>query len=356
MTTDYRLPEQGNPTALPSEGKYPGLYRGIVTEIDDRPPADGGNSKPPIGDDKGPLGRVRVRVWEIHSQKDVVDDDLPWAEVAFPFGGGPDEDDRLSGIFFEPPVGQPVWVMFVHGDPQYPVIVGGRFGKKDDKVEIPREAVDASRAPYETEEERTQVTYPLIYVIKPPGQRDTGEDGMGMCIRFVDDKRVDIMLDENNWIELDDGGSPGESEPDLQPAMIRVHSSDRRIAVTSNFADDKAILMLANAGGIQIEAERNIILASRAGNIGMIAGKAAAAASAQAKIEAAAPDSPRLNPAETLAVGSYPIGGSGNIVATGEGDRLDYFGKGSITHQAPRITAAGSVAGCYYHPPLGGHC
>ena len=178
---------------------------------------------------------------------------------------------------------------------------------------------------------------------------------MGMCIRFIDDKRVDIILDENNWIELDDGGSPGESESDLRPKMIRVHSGDRRIAVTSNFDDDKAILLLANQGGIQIEAEKNIVLASRAGNVGVLAGKAAAAASAQEKIDAADGGDVSLNPSEVLAVGSYPLSGSGNIVTACEGSRLDFSKKG-ITHQAPKITAAGSVGGCYFHPPLGGHC
>lgn len=353
------LPATGNPTTLPPEGKYPGVYRGVVVQRDDRPVAQGGDCAKPIGDDKGPMGRVRVSVPQVYGP-DLQVDDMPWAEVAYPYGGGPDPDKRLSGHVWIPQIGTTVWVAFEMGDPQHPVVMGQLYGRKDDKVEIPREALGTvSREPYETERERTGAAYPDIYIFKPPGQKDkTGERQMAMCIRFIDDKRIDIVLDENNVIELDGYGSPNEPYQDLRPPMIRVWSKDRRVAIISEYADPKAIMLLSQAGGIYMEAEKDILMVSREGNIGRVAGirpvdvyKKIAEAE-----EAGLP--PRLKLEEALAIGSFGVPNAaegGNIVDCDTEKRIDKSNDG-ITHQGPKITAAGSVGGCYYHAPLGGHC
>ena len=91
-----------------------GIYKGIVTDTED-----------PAG-----LNRIQVRVLELHGPmksetygnlknsiaKDVLwvkTEDLPWAEVCYPFGETT-----------PPELNQVVWVMFYRGNNEYPVIVG----------------------------------------------------------------------------------------------------------------------------------------------------------------------------------------------------------------------------------------
>ena len=91
-----------------------GIYKGIVVDTED-----------PAG-----LNRIQVRILEIHGlmekstygplrKKTAVDvlryddEELPWAEVCYPFG------DTTP-----PELNQVVWVMFYGGNEQYPVIVG----------------------------------------------------------------------------------------------------------------------------------------------------------------------------------------------------------------------------------------
>lgn len=63
------------------------------------------------------LSRVQVRLYAYDA---VADQDAPlWARVATPFAGA----DR--GAFFIPDVGDEVLVIFLHGDPRFPVVVGG---------------------------------------------------------------------------------------------------------------------------------------------------------------------------------------------------------------------------------------
>lgn len=83
---------------------WPGCYRGRIESIDD----------------PDRLGRVRVRVWALHSDETVVPDSaLPWAEVNSDGGGGYD-----FGSFDPPPVGSGVWVMFEGGESDLPVVIG----------------------------------------------------------------------------------------------------------------------------------------------------------------------------------------------------------------------------------------
>lgn len=359
MTQPQQIPAQGNPTALPADGKYPGVYRGTVVQRDDRPVAQGGQSAKPIGDDQGPQGRVRVSVPQVYGP-DLQVEDMPWAEVAYPYGGGPDPDGRISGHVWIPQIGTTVFVAFEHGDPQHPVVVGQWYGRKNDQTEMPREALGTvSRPPYDTERERTGAGYPDIYIFKPPGQKDkTGERQMAMCIRFIDDKRVDIMLDEDNFIEIDGYGSPKEVYQDLRPPMIRIVSRNRRVAVVSEYDDPKAILLLAQQGGIWMEAEKDIVMLSRAGNIGRCAGIRPSDVLAKIAEAEAAGLPVRLKLEEALALGSFGVPDpdeGGNIVDCNTQRRIDKSNV-ALNHQSGKITAAGSVGGCYYHAPLGGHC
>lgn len=93
--------------------RYAGVAKAIVIDTDD-PTA---------------LGRIKVRIPEIHGFKDKAsygplsnsvinnawtkDEDLPWASVCYPFGSTT-----------TPEINQVVWVAFVNGNAQYPVILG----------------------------------------------------------------------------------------------------------------------------------------------------------------------------------------------------------------------------------------
>jgi len=101
-------------------------YRGIVEDVDD--PEN--------------RGRVRVRVESVwkntpksleDEQERVVKERLPWAEVMLTGAG-----DKC-GLFYVPPVGTAVVVVFDKGHEEYPLVVGGWFGvsKDDNKTEIP---------------------------------------------------------------------------------------------------------------------------------------------------------------------------------------------------------------------------
>lgn len=72
-------------------------------------------------------GRTKVRVFAIHGlqgrEKNYIPtEDLPWAMPCFPGGGGLD-----YGSFTVPPVGSSVFVMFISGDPDMPVVMGGFY-------------------------------------------------------------------------------------------------------------------------------------------------------------------------------------------------------------------------------------
>jgi len=69
-----------------------------------------------LSDPEG-LNRVQVRMI---AYAEIADQDLPlWARVVAPFAG----DDR--GAFFMPDIDDEVLVVFLQGDPRYPLVLGG---------------------------------------------------------------------------------------------------------------------------------------------------------------------------------------------------------------------------------------
>jgi uncharacterized protein involved in type VI secretion and phage assembly len=66
-----------------------------------------------------PEHRNRVQVKLVAFDDVAGQDTTTWARVVAPFAG----DDR--GVFFLPDVGDEVLVVFVQGDPRYPLVVGG---------------------------------------------------------------------------------------------------------------------------------------------------------------------------------------------------------------------------------------
>ena len=68
------------------------------------------------------IGRVKVRVFELHGDDDIDTDVLPWATPKTQ--GGFQE----NGAFSVPPEGSSVWVEFLYGDIEYPIYSAGFHG------------------------------------------------------------------------------------------------------------------------------------------------------------------------------------------------------------------------------------
>ena len=67
--------------------------------------------------------RVQVRVYNLDG---VADQDAPvWARVAVPFAGS------NRGAFFIPDVGDEVVVVYMAGDPRFPIVIGGLWNGSD---------------------------------------------------------------------------------------------------------------------------------------------------------------------------------------------------------------------------------
>jgi uncharacterized protein involved in type VI secretion and phage assembly len=74
---------------------------------------------------KDPENRNRVQV-RLFNTDGVADQDAPvWARVAVPFAGG------KRGAFFIPSVGDEVVLVFLSGDPRFPIVIGGLWNGKD---------------------------------------------------------------------------------------------------------------------------------------------------------------------------------------------------------------------------------
>lgn len=93
------------PYSNPNKDRYYGLYFGVIEQRID-----------PLR-----MGRLRVRVGGLHSD-DIQVEDLPWALPNAPWAW------PKGGSFGVPPLGEIVSVMFVCGDPEYPVWMGGHWG------------------------------------------------------------------------------------------------------------------------------------------------------------------------------------------------------------------------------------
>lgn len=78
-----------------------------------------------VVDDKDPLGsrRLKVRVHVLHGDAatGISDTQLPWARPCFPYVGPQSGDDATPEIDAE------IWVSFKHGDPKFPVWLGGYY-------------------------------------------------------------------------------------------------------------------------------------------------------------------------------------------------------------------------------------
>jgi hypothetical protein len=93
---------------------FQGLWNGVV--VDDLDPKK--------------LGRVKVRIFDLHDENTPVAD-IPWAGACFPSAfissDGGNKNWKSGGFFQVPPIDALVHVMFQHGDPDFPIWMGGWF-------------------------------------------------------------------------------------------------------------------------------------------------------------------------------------------------------------------------------------
>ena len=126
-------------------------------------------------DDPEARDRVQLRLFALDG---VDDQDAPlWARVVCPFAG----DER--GAFFMPDVGDEVLVVFLQGDPRYPLVMGGLWnGSSTAPAELADEGNRLKRI-----RSRNGVTVTLddqqgqeqLVLETPGGQRLTLSDGPG---------------------------------------------------------------------------------------------------------------------------------------------------------------------------------
>ena len=92
----------------PTDNTYNQLMRGFVV----------------ANNDPKRIGRVKVRIYNIHGAKDtgLPDDMLPWAFPSFPYAAFD------AGSYTIPEIGTSVWIIFEGGDKSKPVYIGGFFG------------------------------------------------------------------------------------------------------------------------------------------------------------------------------------------------------------------------------------
>jgi len=201
--------------------QFCGIYRGIVKENDDA------SEKHPY------LCRVRVLVPQVYG-KETKTVDLPWAWPALPFGGMT-EDGYKYGLISIPAIGSQVLVIFEHGDPERPFWIGGCFHEPEGESNIPEEA---------KEDARTGVRYPNIILWKSPYA-----DGK-LFFRIVGDKRMEIVFDEDHYLEFDDIND-----------KVKLYSRDWSVEVETDSADVKVITtsgdieLTSSLGKVKIQAK-----------------------------------------------------------------------------------------------------
>jgi len=147
---------------------------------------------------KDPQHRNRVQV-RIYNTDGVSDQDAPvWARVAVPFAGG------KRGAFFMPDVGDEVVVVFLSGDPRFPIVIGSLWNGKDTAPETlggAGEAVDrwaitgkAGTRIAIVEESASSAT---IKLSTPGGLVGTLSDAGGGSIELTNATQTSVKIDSS---------------------------------------------------------------------------------------------------------------------------------------------------------------
>ncbi len=143
-----------------------GIAIGIVTNIDD---LDG-------------LGRVKVKLPTLGDQIESA-----WARVLVLGAGGGDQGAR--GLDVRPELNDEVLVAFEHGDPRFPVVLGGVYSAKHKPYESSRKTVDAGLVRARTL--RTRNGHRLVM-----SDEDGSDDQMFISLLLADDEtKLEVRQD-----------------------------------------------------------------------------------------------------------------------------------------------------------------
>jgi len=143
--------------------------------------------------DPASLNRVQVRVYNVDGVTG--QDGAVWARVAVPFAGS------NRGAFFIPDVGDEVLVIYLSGDPRFPVVIGSMWNGHDkapDSIGGSGDSVDRWTI---TGKAGTKIaiiedsTGPTIHFTTPGGLSGKMTDSGGGSIEFTDSIQNSVKLD-----------------------------------------------------------------------------------------------------------------------------------------------------------------
>ncbi len=143
--------------------------------------------------DPANLNRVQIRAYNVDG---ATDQDAPvWARVAVPFAG------NARGAFFIPDVGDEVLVVYLSGDPRFPVVVGSMWNGQDsapDSIGGSGDSVDRWTI---TGKAGTKIaivedsTGPTISFTTPGNLSGTLTDSGGGSIEFTNAAQTSVKID-----------------------------------------------------------------------------------------------------------------------------------------------------------------
>ncbi len=166
---------------------YNGLWKGVITYLDD----------------PERRGRVRVRVYQLHEE--LADQDCPYAEPLFPYGGTQD-----VGFFFVPEVGSTVWIAFENAFYANPVWLGVYYHTPNGQPFVPTEVSDdyANKVGKVSVIKDTagnviilDATVPSVKVMTPGGLALVLDDSAGVTLQGASNSK--ITLDPSGNITID---------------------------------------------------------------------------------------------------------------------------------------------------------
>jgi uncharacterized protein involved in type VI secretion and phage assembly len=139
--------------------------------------------------------RIQVRVYNVDG---VADQDAPvWARVAVPFAGS------NRGAFFIPDVGDEVVVVFMAGDPRFPIVIGGLWNGHDSAPDAFGGSGDSVDRWTITGKAGTKISIiedssgPTIEFQTPGQLKGTMTDSGGGSIEFTDSMQTSIKIDSD---------------------------------------------------------------------------------------------------------------------------------------------------------------
>lgn len=142
-----------------------------------------------------PANRNRIQV-RLYNADGITDQDGPvWARVVVPFAG------NNRGAFFIPDVGDEVLVVYLAGDPRFPVVLGGMWNGRDSAPDQFGGSGDSVDRWTITGKAGTKIaivedsTGPMIKFTTPGGLSGTMTDAGGGSIEFTDSSQTSVKID-----------------------------------------------------------------------------------------------------------------------------------------------------------------